>query len=209
MGKKSKMIECKHCGAEIAASAKTCPYCGGKNKKPIYKKWWFWVLIVIILFGVIGGGSSDSDDEIDSDSKQEEIVSAPASDNESETASESVPVESDEEEKPVAQSAEEAYQEILTEYSEKLRAATPGLIEEYKAEAANNTAGLDGLAEISNEKIGKLAEISNDGVEKMAGVMYTTGSGSYDDYEAWAKKLMDVYTEEAGKISDAYIDSAK
>lgn len=26
-----KLIKCKHCGAEIAKSAKTCPHCGGKN----------------------------------------------------------------------------------------------------------------------------------------------------------------------------------
>lgn len=38
---KSKMTTCKHCGAEIAASAKVCPHCGGKNKPPIYKRWWF------------------------------------------------------------------------------------------------------------------------------------------------------------------------
>lgn len=38
---KSKMTTCKHCGAEIAASAKVCPQCGGKNKPPIYKRWWF------------------------------------------------------------------------------------------------------------------------------------------------------------------------
>ena len=32
----SKMIKCKHCGQEIAKSAKVCPSCGGKNKKPFY-----------------------------------------------------------------------------------------------------------------------------------------------------------------------------
>ena len=37
MAKESKMVTCKHCGAEIAAGAKTCPQCGGKNKKPFYK----------------------------------------------------------------------------------------------------------------------------------------------------------------------------
>lgn len=37
MAKEPKMVTCKHCGAEIAAGAKTCPQCGGKNKKPFYK----------------------------------------------------------------------------------------------------------------------------------------------------------------------------
>jgi len=34
----SKMIKCKSCSQEIASSAKSCPGCGAKNKKPIYKK---------------------------------------------------------------------------------------------------------------------------------------------------------------------------
>ena len=57
----NKMIYCKCCGAEIAASAKACPKCGAKNKKPIYTKWWFYVLIVLVLavvFGSSGGNKS-------------------------------------------------------------------------------------------------------------------------------------------------------
>ena len=58
----SKMITCRHCGARIAAGAKICPQCGGKNKKPFYKKVWFWILIALILIGGMGagGGSGDS-----------------------------------------------------------------------------------------------------------------------------------------------------
>mgnify|MGYP004619208883 CR=1 FL=1 len=59
---KSKMITCKHCGAEIAASAKVCPHCGGKNKPPIYKRWWFILILVLIVLSVIGGSGSSSDD---------------------------------------------------------------------------------------------------------------------------------------------------
>ena len=59
---KSKMITCKHCGAEIAASAKVCPHCGGKNKPPIYKRWWFFLILVLIVLSVIGGSGSSSDD---------------------------------------------------------------------------------------------------------------------------------------------------
>lgn len=56
------MINCKHCGATIASSAKSCPQCGGKNKKPVYKRVWFIVLCVIILIAVIGnlGGNDTS-----------------------------------------------------------------------------------------------------------------------------------------------------
>ena len=34
---REKLTTCKSCGEEIAKSAKTCPKCGGKNKKPIFK----------------------------------------------------------------------------------------------------------------------------------------------------------------------------
>lgn len=56
----SKITNCKTCNAEIAASAKTCPNCGAKNKKPVYKKPWFIALIVVVLVAVIVGGGSGS-----------------------------------------------------------------------------------------------------------------------------------------------------
>lgn len=48
----AKMRNCKACGAEIAASAKTCPQCGARNKGlPLG----ITILIVIlVIFGVIG-----------------------------------------------------------------------------------------------------------------------------------------------------------
>ena len=47
----NKIKQCKVCGKDIATSAKVCPYCGAKNKKPIYMRWW---LIIIIVFSVLG-----------------------------------------------------------------------------------------------------------------------------------------------------------
>ena len=54
----NKMIKCKTCGADIAASARVCPACGAKNSKPIYKRWWFWVIAVIFLFSIVPGKSN-------------------------------------------------------------------------------------------------------------------------------------------------------
>lgn len=73
---KDKMTTCKHCGAEIAASAKTCPNCGGKNSKPIYKRVWFWVLAIVLVLGIAGaaggsGGSSTNNGSASSDVQTE------------------------------------------------------------------------------------------------------------------------------------------
>ena len=74
---KDKMTTCKHCGQEIAASAKVCPHCGGKNKPPIYKRWWFIAIIVIIVLAAIGGsGSSDSSGSISSTATSKTAVSS-------------------------------------------------------------------------------------------------------------------------------------
>lgn len=100
-----------------------------------------------------------------------------------------------------------SYQLILDEYSEKIKVAAPKLVDEYNKEAANYSGNIDKLAEICNKKIEKLAEISNEGIQKMAQLMYDTND-SYNNYENWANKLMDVYTDEASKITDAYIKSA-
>ena len=54
---KSKMTLCRHCGKEIAKGAKICPYCGGKNKAPFFKRPWFIVLVVLILLVGVGGGA--------------------------------------------------------------------------------------------------------------------------------------------------------
>lgn len=73
-----KMTICSHCGASIASGAKTCPSCGGKNKKPIYKRPWFIVLIIIIVICiVVGMGGSDeptSTAPSDDSQKQEQQI---------------------------------------------------------------------------------------------------------------------------------------
>ena len=44
------MTTCKVCGNELAKSAKRCPHCGAKNKRPVYKRWWFWLFIAIVIY---------------------------------------------------------------------------------------------------------------------------------------------------------------
>lgn len=55
-----KLIKCKSCGNEISTSAKSCPSCGAKNKKPFYKKWWVWAVIIIFVIAISGGNDSDT-----------------------------------------------------------------------------------------------------------------------------------------------------
>lgn len=57
-----KMTTCKTCGAEIAKNAKSCPKCGAKNKKPIYKKWWLYAVIVVAIVIVIATFGGDKQD---------------------------------------------------------------------------------------------------------------------------------------------------
>lgn len=74
---KSKMTTCKHCGAEIAATAKVCPHCGGKNNPPIYKRWWFIVIVVLVLLAALGSSGSNSNSSSAS-SKSSSKASTPA-----------------------------------------------------------------------------------------------------------------------------------
>ena len=48
-----KMKKCSVCGADIASSAKACPKCGAKNKKPFYRR--PGCIILLLLAVVIGG----------------------------------------------------------------------------------------------------------------------------------------------------------
>ena len=57
----AKMIKCKTCGEEIAKSAKVCPHCGAKNKKPLaVLRVILGILLIIWGIGAIGRGFSGS-----------------------------------------------------------------------------------------------------------------------------------------------------
>lgn len=62
----AKLIQCKSCGEQIAKSAKSCPHCGAKNKKPFYKRWWFWLIVLIVAIGAL---SSSGDDDPETSEK--------------------------------------------------------------------------------------------------------------------------------------------
>jgi len=127
-----------------------------------------------------------------------------SSDDVSAESSEPAEPESADEEQPEGQ---DGYEAIYEEYAAKLRAATPGLIEEYNAEAAQNTDGTEGLADICTEKISVLSNILNEGRDKMQTYMDEI-SGSYEEYQEWSDKLYNVYMEEADKITEVYMESA-
>lgn len=61
---KSKLTNCKVCGAEVAKSAKSCPNCGAKLKKghPIL----IGILVVIVLIAIIGSmGGNDKPKKVE------------------------------------------------------------------------------------------------------------------------------------------------
>lgn len=70
MSEKTSMFKCAVCGAEIAKNAKVCPHCGGKVKKPLYKKPWFIILAIFIVICIVscssGGNSENSEAEVNS-----------------------------------------------------------------------------------------------------------------------------------------------
>lgn len=108
---KNKMTTCKHCGAEIAASAKVCPQCGGKNKPPIYKRWWFIAIIVLIVLSAIGGSGSSSDGSASSSKSTSKASTSTAS-----SVASVVPEISEDDYKPECQTVD--YKE-LCRYPEK------------------------------------------------------------------------------------------
>lgn len=131
-----------------------------KVKKPFYKKVWFWILVVILVAAVggsLGGNSKDKNSAEKTSTSSKEATST--SDKTSEKASSESQAPKEE-----SKSADEQYQAILDEYTQKIKEAAPKLVDEYNAEYPNNQNGVEGLAELSNDKISELAEISNEGI---------------------------------------------
>lgn len=61
-----KLTQCKICGKEIAAKAKSCPHCGAVNNKSSNQKGCLLLVIILLFFCVIGtaiGNNSNNDSE--------------------------------------------------------------------------------------------------------------------------------------------------
>lgn len=93
----AKMVKCKTCNEEISANAKTCPKCGAKNSKPIYKKPWFIALVVIVLIAVIAslGGNDKTDADVNTADTSAADVVASESETAAPVAKEYIPVTTD------------------------------------------------------------------------------------------------------------------
>ncbi|MCI9446596.1 MAG: hypothetical protein HFH36_04225 [Lachnospiraceae bacterium] len=111
------------------------------------------------------------------------------------------------EENDAEPAADSTYQDILEEYTQKMKDAAPGLADEFKAEAEEKAGDTASLAELSTSKTEKLAAISTEGLEKMAELKIKNGDDD-ETYQEWAEKLNTAYMEQAQIISDAYMDSA-
>lgn len=102
------------------------------------------------------------------------------------------------------QSIDEAYQETYDTYAKKMQEATPTLIADFQSEA-DGEEDVIRLAELCDEKIAELALISTEGMQKMAEIQVEY-NGAYSEYEEWAGRLMQVYTDEAAKITAVYME---
>ena len=97
-----------------------------------------------------------------------------------------------------------SFQQILDNFSAQLRAATPGLVADFRAAAADVT-DIMVLTDLSIEFTAILAEISVDGTLEMAALM-VSGVGNMDIYMEYAERLTAVYLEEAARISDVFLE---
>lgn len=70
-----KLKTCSTCQKEIAKNAKVCPHCGGKVKKPFYKRVWFIALAVIAVIGIISNiGNGNKTTTSQQEPKQQEQI---------------------------------------------------------------------------------------------------------------------------------------
>lgn len=98
----AKLVKCKHCGARIAATAKTCPQCGGENRppKPAYERLWFKIIMVMFVLAFIMDlisprNKTDTTASSESEKQTSSVASSVKAESESSSAASEEPVKED------------------------------------------------------------------------------------------------------------------
>ncbi len=116
----NNLTQCKVCGKEIAANAKTCPECGAKNKKPIYKKWWVWVIAAFIIVGSMSMNGNDTKNNTPTNNAAQNSVTDTATEEQNNTT---VPTTDETVQDTDNIDKEESVPEIPMEYKSALKKA--------------------------------------------------------------------------------------
>ena len=129
----AKMTQCKACSKEIASNAKSCPGCGAKNKKPIYKRPWFIVIAFLVIVGAIGGAGDDDSTTTDSGAAvtEQEVIQSQNAENE--VSKEDVPAEEVKVEEDVPTEYKSALKKAKT-YSDMMNMSKAGLYDQLTSE---------------------------------------------------------------------------
>ena len=98
----AKLVKCKHCGARIASTAKTCPQCGGENTppKPAYKRLWFKIFMAMFVLAFIMDlvsprNKTDTAASPESEKPTSSVASSVKAESESSSAASEEPVKED------------------------------------------------------------------------------------------------------------------
>ena len=113
----AKMITCKSCGAEMDASAKNCPKCGAKVKKPFYKQVWFWIVVVVVVIALASGGNDDKTSTTDNTKTADNTAQESVTETKTETDDASVEETETEVEETVSKEYQNAYKKAESYYS--------------------------------------------------------------------------------------------
>lgn len=122
----TKMTKCKSCSKEIATNAKSCPNCGAKNKKPIYKRPWFIIVAFFLIIGVIGDSNDGNSTTIDTETAEVVQTTNENKDTEDKVEEDNTEVETEEEEEVYteqevyAEEEEEVYTDTIKEIADSI-----------------------------------------------------------------------------------------
>ena len=224
---KDKMVICGACGFRYDGEQKLCPMCGSKKRssaepysyEPVYEeqprkkqrnpKILGGIVIITAMILMMMGFMTVMHRMM---MPLPEPAPEPTPEADATPAPEiEVPALPDLRPEQTRMSEEEALarcEAIMQDYIRQMEAATPRLIEEFKAEVEGQNDGRV-LAHIHNKKVGELAELCNAGLNAMWDVTYAYGGMTVDrelDIEDYEFKLNLVYQDEAMKLSNVYTD---